>query len=224
VAELLEQVEHDSPKILEQTHSELVRIMPGEYGMIERYFQAMSTASEQEQQVLTDRLLALYDCRPTNKPRTWAEAIRLKYGDVTTFQPNEPQVQQAAEYPCMPRSEYKHDGEEEPADDALTNDKLILLAVYARWKTYGKMAMLMCVPTCKTSQKEPMETTVEKWTQTGCKPNDLAMTLKSRMELRTVWVWAGKMQYQNQADTANELRLAELRNQECWEVCQRICV
>ena len=114
VVELLEQVEHDSPKILDQTHSELVRIMPGEYDMqddmIERYFQPMSTATEQEQQVLTDRLLALYDCRPTNKPRTWVEAIRLKCGDVTTFQPNEPQVQQAAGYSCKPRSEYEYDG------------------------------------------------------------------------------------------------------------------
>ena len=66
-----------------------------------------------------------------------------------------------------------------------------------------------------------METTVERCFQTGCKPNDLSMTLKSRTELRTVW--AGQMQFQNQADTANELRLAELRNQECWDVCQRVC-
>ena len=222
VAELLEQVEHDSPKILEQTHSELVRIMPGEYGMIESYFQAMRTATDQEQEALTDRLIALYDCRPTNKPRTWAEAIRLKYGDVTTFQPNEPQVHKAVEYPCKPRNEYEHDGEEEPADDVLTKDKLILLGVYARWKMYGKMALLMCVPTCKTSQKEPMETTVETWIRTGCMPSDLSMTLESRTNLRTVW--AGQMQAQNQSDTANDLRMLELRNQECWEVCQRFCL
>jgi hypothetical protein len=148
--------------------------------------------------------------------------IRLKYGDVTTFQPNEPQVQQAVEYPCAPRREYAHDGEDEPAEDILTKDKMVLLAVYARWKMYGKMAMLMCVPTWKTSQKEPMETTVGNWTRTGRMTSDLSITLKSRTDLKTIW--AGEMQYQNQADTANELRMAELRNQECWELCQRICV
>ena len=91
VADLLAQVEMDAPKILEQTHSELIRILPGEYNMVAKTFQDMATATEQEQEALTDRLLTLYECRPTNKPRTWAEAIRLKYGDITTFQVNEPQ-------------------------------------------------------------------------------------------------------------------------------------
>ena len=221
VADLLAQVEMDAPKILEQTHSELVRIMPGEYNMVVRTFQAMATATEQEQEVLTGRLLALYECRPTTKPRTWAEAIRLKYGDVTTFQTNEPQVQNAVEYPCVPLNEYTHDSEDEPTESKLTEDKLVLLAVYARWRMYGKMARLMCVPTCEKSENEAMETTVENWIQNGCKTSDLSMTLKSRTDLRTVW--AGSMQYQNQSDTANELRMAEIRNQECWEVCQRIC-
>jgi hypothetical protein len=129
--------------------------------MVVRTFQAMATATEQEQEVLSDRLLALYESRPTNKPRMWVEAIRLKYGDVTTFQTNEPQVQQAVEYPCIPLNEYTHDSKDDPTEDILTEDKLVLLAVYARWKMYGKMARLMCVPTCKKSKNEAMETTVE---------------------------------------------------------------
>ena len=129
--------------------------------MVVKYFQDMKTATEKEQEVLTDRLLALYECRPTNKPSTWAEVIRLKYGDVTTFQPNEPEVQQAVKYPCTPLKEYTQDDDEEPAEDTLTKDKLVLLAVYARWKMYGKMARLLCVPTCKVTENEAMETTVE---------------------------------------------------------------
>ena len=123
----------------------------------------MQTATEQEQEVLTDRLLVL----------SWAEAIRLKYGDVTTFQPNKPQVQQAVEYPCIPLRVYEHVGEEDSVEDAMTEDKMILLAVYARWKMYpGKTARLMCVPTCKTSENETMETTVE----TGSGPAVRAVT------------------------------------------------
>jgi hypothetical protein len=221
VADLLAQVEMDAPKILEQTHSELIRILPGEYNMVAKTFQDMATATEQEQEALTDRLLTLYECRPTNKPRTWAEAIRLKYGDITTFQVNEPQVQQAVEYLCTPLDEYAHDNEDGPNDDTLTEDKRVMLAVYARWRMYGKMARLMCVPTCKKTKNEEMETTVENWIRTGCQTSDLSMSLKSCTDLRTIW--AGNMQYQNQSDTANELRMAEVRNQECWEVCQRVC-
>ena len=154
--------------------------------MVVEYFQEMKTATEKEQEERTDRLLKLYECRPTNKPRTWAEAIRLKYGDVTTFQLNEPEVQHAVDYPCTPLKEYTQDGDDEPAEDILTKDKLVLLAVYARWKMYGKMARLMCVPTCKEIENEAMETTIETWIQTGCMPSDLSMALKSRTDLRTV--------------------------------------